>query len=149
MALAALLTSQRSNLSSNTFKTASSSHNLHFTNGENAAKLEEKCAVVKREAPDHDSDTMETFQEPYNTHNSSNSTFYSSTCGGGESSSDQEWKPMRSRSFLTDAQVGLLEQQFKRNRFPSKYDLSALAEKIGVNKRVVQVCVGKRFLKHF
>ncbi|KAI1726557.1 zinc-finger double domain-containing protein [Ditylenchus destructor] len=50
-----------------------------------------------------------------------------------------DWKPMRSRSFLTDAQVAILDQHFKKNRFPSKYDLSALAVKIGVNKRVVQV----------
>lgn len=50
-----------------------------------------------------------------------------------------DWKPMRSRSFLTDAQVDILNEQFKRNRFPSKYELSALAECISVNKRVVQV----------
>lgn len=50
-----------------------------------------------------------------------------------------DWKPMRSRSFLTDAQVEILNEQFKRNSFPSKYELSALAECISVNKRVVQV----------
>lgn len=50
-----------------------------------------------------------------------------------------DWRPLRSRSFLTDAQVQILSQQFKRNPFPSKYELSALAEQIGVNKRVVQV----------
>lgn len=50
-----------------------------------------------------------------------------------------EHKPLRSRSFLTDSQVGILTTHFKRNPFPSKYDLSALAEQIGVNKRVVQV----------
>lgn len=50
-----------------------------------------------------------------------------------------DWRPLRSRSFLTDAQVGVLTAQFKRNPFPSKYELSALAEQIGVNKRVVQV----------
>lgn len=50
-----------------------------------------------------------------------------------------DWRPLRSRSFLTDAQVGILSTQFKRNPFPSKYELSALAEQIGVNKRVVQV----------
>uniref|UniRef100_A0AC34GQP9 Homeobox domain-containing protein n=1 Tax=Panagrolaimus sp. ES5 TaxID=591445 RepID=A0AC34GQP9_9BILA len=49
-----------------------------------------------------------------------------------------ELKPLRSRSFLTDSQVGILTTHFKRNPFPSKYDLSALAEQIGVNKRVVQ-----------
>lgn len=50
-----------------------------------------------------------------------------------------DWRPLRSRSFLTDAQVAILSTQFKRNPFPSKYELSALAEQIGVNKRVVQV----------
>lgn len=50
-----------------------------------------------------------------------------------------DWRPLRSRSFLTDAQVAILATQFKRNPFPSKYELSALAEQIGVNKRVVQV----------
>ena len=54
-----------------------------------------------------------------------------------EESSD--WKPLRSRSFLTDSQVSILSAHFKRNPFPSKYELSALAEQIGVNKRVVQV----------
>ncbi|CAJ0584888.1 unnamed protein product, partial [Mesorhabditis spiculigera] len=50
-----------------------------------------------------------------------------------------EWRPMRSRSFLTDAQVSILQSHFQRNPFPSKYDLAALAMQIGVNKRVVQV----------
>lgn len=54
-------------------------------------------------------------------------------------STNVDWKPMRSRSFLTDAQVDILNEQFKRNSFPSKYELSALAECISVNKRVVQV----------
>ncbi|VDN02857.1 unnamed protein product [Thelazia callipaeda] len=49
------------------------------------------------------------------------------------------WKPLRSRSFLTDAQVAILHAHFKRNPFPSKYELSAVAAQIGVNKRVVQV----------
>ncbi|VDN40638.1 unnamed protein product [Gongylonema pulchrum] len=49
------------------------------------------------------------------------------------------WRPLRSRSFLTDAQVAILHSHFKRNPFPSKYELSAVAEQIGVNKRVVQV----------
>lgn len=49
------------------------------------------------------------------------------------------WKPLRSRSFLTDTQVAVLNSHFKRNPFPSKYELSAVAEQIGVNKRVVQV----------
>ncbi|MFH4973623.1 hypothetical protein AB6A40_000332 [Gnathostoma spinigerum] len=50
-----------------------------------------------------------------------------------------DWRPLRSRSFLTDSQVGILHTHFKRNPFPSKYELSAVAEQIGVNKRVVQV----------
>lgn len=54
--------------------------------------------------------------------------------------SGASWKPLRSRSFLTDAQVAILHAHFKRNPFPSKYELSAVAEQIGVNKRVVQVC---------
>ncbi|VDO24604.1 unnamed protein product [Haemonchus placei] len=54
-------------------------------------------------------------------------------------SSPQDWRPLRSRSFLTDAQVAILNTHFKRNPFPSKYELSAVAEQIGVNKRVVQV----------
>uniref|UniRef100_A0A915PXD0 Homeobox domain-containing protein n=1 Tax=Setaria digitata TaxID=48799 RepID=A0A915PXD0_9BILA len=53
--------------------------------------------------------------------------------------SNAAWKPLRSRSFLTDAQVAILHAHFKRNPFPSKYELSAVAEQIGVNKRVVQV----------
>ncbi|VDK89278.1 unnamed protein product [Litomosoides sigmodontis] len=53
--------------------------------------------------------------------------------------SGDTWKPLRSRSFLTDAQVAILHAHFKRNPFPSKYELSAVAEQIGVNKRVVQV----------
>ncbi|WKY07095.1 hypothetical protein Q1695_006920 [Nippostrongylus brasiliensis] len=53
--------------------------------------------------------------------------------------SPQDWRPLRSRSFLTDAQVTVLNTHFKRNPFPSKYELSAVAEQIGVNKRVVQV----------
>ncbi|KAK6029467.1 homeobox domain protein [Ostertagia ostertagi] len=53
--------------------------------------------------------------------------------------SPQDWRPLRSRSFLTDAQVAVLNTHFKRNPFPSKYELSAVAEQIGVNKRVVQV----------
>uniref|UniRef100_A0A8L8KLB8 Zinc finger E-box-binding homeobox protein zag-1 n=1 Tax=Heligmosomoides polygyrus TaxID=6339 RepID=A0A8L8KLB8_HELPZ len=53
--------------------------------------------------------------------------------------SPQDWRPLRSRSFLTDAQVAILNSHFKRNAFPSKYELSAVAEQIGVNKRVVQV----------
>uniref|UniRef100_A0A914ZIZ9 Uncharacterized protein n=1 Tax=Parascaris univalens TaxID=6257 RepID=A0A914ZIZ9_PARUN len=65
--------------------------------------------------------------------------------GAGMESSDQRtpkndsWRPLRSRSFLTDAQVAILLTHFKRNPFPSKYELSAVAEQIGVNKRVVQV----------
>uniref|UniRef100_A0A914WD68 Uncharacterized protein n=1 Tax=Plectus sambesii TaxID=2011161 RepID=A0A914WD68_9BILA len=55
------------------------------------------------------------------------------------SASGGDWRPLRSRSFLTDAQVAVLYSQFRRNPFPSKYELSAVAERIGVNKRVVQV----------
>jgi hypothetical protein len=56
-----------------------------------------------------------------------------------------EWRPtaagsaLRSRSFLSDEQLKLLADQFRRNPLPSKYELSALAEKCAVNKRVVQV----------
>nr|CAD2185380.1 unnamed protein product [Meloidogyne enterolobii] len=46
---------------------------------------------------------------------------------------------LRSRSFLSDQQLRILAEQFRRNSLPSKYELSSLAEKIGVNKRVVQV----------
>lgn len=60
-----------------------------------------------------------------------------SSCAVG---SGATWKPLRSRSFLTDAQVAVLHAHFRRNPFPSKYELSAVAEQIGVNKRVVQVC---------
>lgn len=59
-----------------------------------------------------------------------------------------DWRPLRSRSFLTDAQVAILSTQFKRNPFPSKYELSALAEQIGVNKRVVQVG-GQKYAKNY
>ncbi|KAL3078908.1 hypothetical protein niasHS_014690 [Heterodera schachtii] len=57
-----------------------------------------------------------------------------------------EWRPsanggsaLRPRAFLTDAQVKVLAEQFRRNSLPSKYQLSEMAEQIGVNKRVVQV----------
>jgi hypothetical protein len=50
-----------------------------------------------------------------------------------------DYRPLRSRSFLNDAKVQLLHAQFRRNAFPSKYELSALAEQIDVKKRVVQV----------
>uniref|UniRef100_A0A1I8BHP5 Homeobox domain-containing protein n=1 Tax=Meloidogyne hapla TaxID=6305 RepID=A0A1I8BHP5_MELHA len=46
---------------------------------------------------------------------------------------------LRSRSFLSDQQLRILAEQFRRNSLPSKYELSSLAEKINVNKRVVQV----------
>lgn len=88
--------------------------------------------------------------------NTASSSAASSTLDGGAASEDDtmdasccddgvggasinDWKPIRSRSFLTDNQVQVLSQQFKRNRLPSKYELSALAEQIGVNRRVVQV----------
>ncbi|VDM32177.1 unnamed protein product [Toxocara canis] len=58
---------------------------------------------------------------------------------GHETPKNDAWRPLRSRSFLTDAQVAILLTHFKRNPFPSKYELSAVAEQIGVNKRVVQV----------
>lgn len=58
---------------------------------------------------------------------------------GRETPRADTWRPLRSRSFLTDAQVVILHSHFKRNPFPSKYELSAVAEQIGVNKRVVQV----------
>uniref|UniRef100_A0A914H5P1 Zinc finger E-box-binding homeobox protein zag-1 n=1 Tax=Globodera rostochiensis TaxID=31243 RepID=A0A914H5P1_GLORO len=57
-----------------------------------------------------------------------------------------EWRPsatggsaLRPRSFLSDAQVKILAEQFRHNLLPSKYQLSEMAERIGVNKRVVQV----------
>lgn len=53
--------------------------------------------------------------------------------------SGDEWKPLRSRSYLSDEKISLLQGHFRRNPFPSKYELSALAEQIGVAKRVVQV----------
>lgn len=61
------------------------------------------------------------------------------TSTNSNSRSNSTWRPLRSRSFLTDAQVSILQTHFKRNPFPSKYELSAVAEQIGVNKRVVQV----------
>jgi hypothetical protein len=53
--------------------------------------------------------------------------------------STNPWRPLRSRSFLGDTQIAVLASQYKRNPFPSKYEMSALAEQIHVNKRVVQV----------
>uniref|UniRef100_A0A7E4W423 Zinc finger E-box-binding homeobox protein zag-1 n=1 Tax=Panagrellus redivivus TaxID=6233 RepID=A0A7E4W423_PANRE len=50
-----------------------------------------------------------------------------------------ELKPLRSRAFLTEPQVNTLTMHFKRQPFPSKYELSALAEQTGVTKRTVQV----------
>ncbi|CAD6194577.1 unnamed protein product, partial [Caenorhabditis auriculariae] len=57
----------------------------------------------------------------------------------GDGKNSPDWRPLRSRSFLNDSQVAVLQTHFKRNPFPSKYELSAVAEQIGVNKRVVQV----------
>ncbi len=65
--------------------------------------------------------------------------------GGG----DQDWRPLRSRSFLSDEQVGHLHTRFRRNPFPSKYELSEMAEQIGVNKRVVQVWFQVRKIEIF
>ncbi|CAB3406036.1 unnamed protein product [Caenorhabditis bovis] len=59
--------------------------------------------------------------------------------GSQDGKSSPDWRPLRSRSFLNDSQVAILQNHFKRNPFPSKYELSAVAEQIGVNKRVVQV----------
>lgn len=71
---------------------------------------------------------------------SEDDTMDASCCDEGVNSLNiNDWKPIRSRSFLTDNQVQILSQQFKRNRLPSKYELSALSEQIGVNRRVVQV----------
>ncbi|GMT24063.1 hypothetical protein PFISCL1PPCAC_15360, partial [Pristionchus fissidentatus] len=53
--------------------------------------------------------------------------------------SNGEWKPLRSRSFLNENQLAILQTHYRRNAFPSKYELSSVAEQIGVNKRVVQV----------
>lgn len=56
-----------------------------------------------------------------------------------------DWRPsaagsaLRPRSFLSDTQVKVLADQFRRNALPNKYEMSGLAERIGVNKRVVQV----------
>lgn len=58
---------------------------------------------------------------------------------GNDIAQSGTWKPLRSRSFLTDNQVAVLHSHFRKNPFPSKYELSAVAEQIGVNKRVVQV----------
>lgn len=64
---------------------------------------------------------------------------------GAEDDMLAHWRPsgagsvLRPRAFLSDAQVKTLADQFRRNPLPSKYELSALAERIGVNKRVVQV----------
>ncbi|KAF1758623.1 hypothetical protein GCK72_015082 [Caenorhabditis remanei] len=58
---------------------------------------------------------------------------------GSDGKASPDWRPLRSRSFLNDSQVAILQNHFKRNPFPSKYELSAVAEQIGVNKRVVQV----------
>uniref|UniRef100_A0A0N5AVX0 Zinc finger E-box-binding homeobox protein zag-1 n=1 Tax=Syphacia muris TaxID=451379 RepID=A0A0N5AVX0_9BILA len=68
-----------------------------------------------------------------------NTTTASETAGRTNARRNDTWRPLRSRSFLTDAQVVILHSHFKRNPFPSKYELSAVAEQIGVNKRVVQV----------
>uniref|UniRef100_A0A8R1HW64 Uncharacterized protein n=1 Tax=Caenorhabditis japonica TaxID=281687 RepID=A0A8R1HW64_CAEJA len=59
--------------------------------------------------------------------------------GASDGKASPDWRPLRSRSFLNDSQVAILQNHFKRNPFPSKYELSAVAEQIGVNKRVVQV----------
>lgn len=55
------------------------------------------------------------------------------------SNCSDEWRPLRSRSFLSDDQVLVLQNHFRRNPFPNKYELSALADQINVGKRVVQV----------
>uniref|UniRef100_A0A1I7T2B3 Zinc finger E-box-binding homeobox protein zag-1 n=1 Tax=Caenorhabditis tropicalis TaxID=1561998 RepID=A0A1I7T2B3_9PELO len=68
-----------------------------------------------------------------------NGTDVATNVSGSDGKSSPDWRPLRSRSFLNDSQVAILQNHFKRNPFPSKYELSAVAEQIGVNKRVVQV----------
>lgn len=86
-----------------------------------------KKSVIKEEVTTENDDSAEVDQKPLFSQIKS------------EDPSSPEWKPLRSRSFLTDSQVTILTSHFKLNPFPSKYDLAALAEQIGVNKRVVQV----------
>lgn len=85
----------------------------------------------------------------------SSSILPSSTPSTPLQQSNGEWKPLRSRSFLNESQLAILQTHyrycfpffsffnvflsFRRNAFPSKYELSSVAEQIGVNKRVVQV----------
>uniref|UniRef100_A0AC35GWP5 Homeobox domain-containing protein n=1 Tax=Panagrolaimus sp. PS1159 TaxID=55785 RepID=A0AC35GWP5_9BILA len=96
-----------------------------------------KNAIEKEEPPstEENEDSIEIDQKPY-----TSSILHDNIKQQLEDDSfSPELKPLRSRSFLTDSQVAILTTHFKRNPFPSKYDLSALAEQIGVNKRVVQV----------
>uniref|UniRef100_A0AC35GWS6 Homeobox domain-containing protein n=1 Tax=Panagrolaimus sp. PS1159 TaxID=55785 RepID=A0AC35GWS6_9BILA len=95
-----------------------------------------KNAIEKEEPPstEENEDSIEIDQKPY-----TSSILHDNIKQQLEDDSfSPELKPLRSRSFLTDSQVAILTTHFKRNPFPSKYDLSALAEQIGVNKRVVQ-----------
>uniref|UniRef100_A0A915J7L6 Uncharacterized protein n=1 Tax=Romanomermis culicivorax TaxID=13658 RepID=A0A915J7L6_ROMCU len=52
---------------------------------------------------------------------------------------NDDWRPLRSRSFLSDEQVAILHDHFRSNPFPNKYELSMLADRVNVGKRVVQV----------
>jgi hypothetical protein len=63
----------------------------------------------------------------------------------GDSAEENPWHPLRSRSFLDNAQISHLLAQYKCNPFPSKYEMSSLAEQIHVNKRVVQVILFLKF----
>jgi len=60
----------------------------------------------------------------------------------------EDWRPLRSRSFLSEEQLAVLHEHFRLNPFPNKYELTALADKIGVSKRVVQVWFQVKFYLH-
>ncbi|PAV90835.1 hypothetical protein WR25_06272 [Diploscapter pachys] len=117
----------------------SSEGNVKEENGsEQSVKEEPNEDVQMKEEEAKEEETVQVKEEDISSNLSS--IFNNSIDSPNLNINDSEGgRPLRSRSFLTDSQVAVLQTHFKRNPFPSKYELSAVAEQIGVNKRVVQV----------
>lgn len=100
-----------------------------------------KCDTsIKSEPVDsHNQDSLQNFSIKTSPHSSATKNEKPLSPEDSTSNCSDEWRPLRSRSFLSDDQVVILQNHFRRNPFPNKYELSALADQINVGKRVVQV----------
>ncbi|KAF8375494.1 zag-1, partial [Pristionchus pacificus] len=115
------------------FNTSSSITSLDVSPPPSESQSEEKIDPIK------EIDNKDESMEMDETKSVSSSILPSSTPSTPLQQSNGEWKPLRSRSFLNESQLAILQTHYRRNAFPSKYELSSVAEQIGVNKRVVQV----------